>query len=125
MLQTVSRLRIIAEARVPSQAGPIEICSGQNGTRAGFPSDCVCFSLPVPFEVCSIPQSSAARLSYRDKRSKLANRPKSSDASEIGERRMESLFFAFKGTRYFISWWMVVRYVALKWDNVTPSLCKY
>jgi hypothetical protein len=102
MLQTVSRLPIIAEARFPSQAGPNEICSGQNGTGTGFSSDFVGCSLPVPFDVCSIPQFSSARLSYRDKWSKLANRPKSSDASEIGERRMDSLFFVFKGTRYVL-----------------------
>jgi hypothetical protein len=125
MLQTVSRLPIIAEARDPSQAGPLEIYSGQNGTVTGFSSDCVGCSLPVPFDVCSIPQPSSARLSYRNKRSKPGSLPKSSDASEIGERRMESLFFVFKGTRYFISWWMVVRYMALKWDNVTPLLCKH
>jgi hypothetical protein len=49
MLQTVSRLPIIAEARVPSQAGPIEICSGQIGTGTGFLSDFVGCSLSVPF----------------------------------------------------------------------------
>jgi hypothetical protein len=47
MLQTVRRLPIIAEPRVPSQAGPLEICSGQNGTRTGFSTDCVCCSVPV------------------------------------------------------------------------------
>lgn len=35
MLQTVSRL-LIAEARVPSQAGSRQIFSGQNGTGTGF-----------------------------------------------------------------------------------------
>lgn len=40
MLQTVSRLLIIAEVRVPSQ---IQICSVQSGTATGVSLHCVGF----------------------------------------------------------------------------------
>ena len=36
MTQAVSRRYLTAEARVRSQAGPCEICSGQSGIGTGF-----------------------------------------------------------------------------------------
>jgi len=52
MTQAVCRWPVTAEARVPSQAGPSEICSEYSGTVTGFltsPSDTLTCVRPLSF----------------------------------------------------------------------------
>jgi hypothetical protein len=54
MPQAVSRRLFTAETRVRYRAGSCEVCSGQNGTGAGFSPEYVGFRSPVLFYRCFI-----------------------------------------------------------------------
>jgi hypothetical protein len=54
MYQTVNHSPLNAQARVPLQVSPREICGVQNGTQTGFFSKYVGFSLSTSFTQCSM-----------------------------------------------------------------------